>query len=71
MMEGKVWQNLIDASCSAAFIEQYEALPEEEQLSCLQRHRRYLLDAIHDKQLQLDRLDYFLYVLRKRGDEGK
>ena len=29
MMEGKVWQNLIDAGCSAAFIEQYEALPEE------------------------------------------
>lgn len=71
MMEGKVWQNLIDAGCSADFIEHYAALPAEEQLSCLQRHRRYLLDAIHDKQLQLDRLDYFLYVLRKRGDEGK
>lgn len=69
MMEGKVWQNLIDAGCSAAFIEHYAALPVEEQLSCLQRYRRYLLDAIHDKQLQLDRLDYLLYVLQKRGDE--
>ncbi len=70
-MEGKVWQNLIDAGCSAAFIEHYAALPADEQLSCLKRHRWYLLDAIHDKQLQLDRLDYLLYVLQKRGDEGK
>lgn len=70
-MEGKVWQNLIDAGCSAAFIEHYAALPADEQLSCLKRHRRYLLDAIHDKQLQLNRLDYLLYVLQKRGDEGK
>ena len=68
-MEGKIRQNLLDAGCSAAFIEHYEALPADEQLPYLRRHRRHLLDAIHNKQLQLDRLDYLLYVLQKRGDE--
>ena len=70
-MEGKIRQNLLDAGWSAAFIEHYEALPADEQLPYLWRHRRHLLDAIHNKQLQLDRLDYLLYVLQKRGDGDK
>ena len=53
------------------FIEKYRTLTGKQQLQFLQRHRRYLLDSIHDKQIQLDRLDYVLYVLQKRGDEGK
>lgn len=70
-MKPGIRQNLIDAGCSADFIEQYATLPDDEQLPYLRRHRRHLLDAIHNKQLQLDRLDYLLYVLQKRGDEDK
>ena len=67
----QIWESLADTGCSRDFIEQYRTQTREQQLQSLQRHRRYLLDSIHDKQIQLDRLDYVLYVLRKRGDQRK
>ncbi|MCI5531017.1 MAG: hypothetical protein MR395_00195 [Caecibacter massiliensis] len=70
-MASDMWECLADTGCSCDFIEKYRTLTGKQQLQFLQRHRRYLLDSIHDKQIQLDRLDYILYVLQKRGDEGK
>jgi hypothetical protein len=70
-MASDMWESLADTGCSRDFIEQYRIQTREQQLQSLQRHRRYLLDSIHDKQIQLDRLDYVLYVLQKRGEQRK
>lgn len=61
-----VAQNLLDAGCDAAFIRQYaqlKGLPE--QLLLLRKHRRTLLDRIHEEQHRLDCLDYLIYMTSK------
>lgn len=70
-MASDMWECLADTGCSRDFIEQYRTQTREQQLQSLQRHRRYLLDSIHDKQIQLERLDYVLYVLQKRGEQRR
>ena len=37
---------------------------EEEQIRILRKSRAQLLDEIHEKQQQLDRLDYMLYEMK-------
>lgn len=70
-MASDMWESLADTGCFRDFIEQYRTQTRKQQLQSLQRHRRYLLDSIHDKQIQLDRLDYVLYVLQKRGEQRR
>lgn len=41
---------------------------KEEQIRILRKNRAQLLDEIHEKQQQLDQLDYMLYEIRK-GDK--
>lgn len=38
---------------------------KEEKIRILQKNRAQLMDAIHDKQQLLDRLDYMLYQIKK------
>lgn len=62
------WKSLVDVGCSAECIEQYKRLTDDEQrFLYLRQYRRCLLDKIHDKQKQLDRLDYLLHQLKKGG----
>lgn len=66
-MDEKVRQNLVDASCSEGFIDDYAATGSgSEQLCHLRQHRKELLRRIHDGQRQLDCLDYLIYQV-KRG----
>ena len=37
---------------------------EEEQIRIIRKSRAQLLDEIHEKQQQLDRLDYMLYEMK-------
>lgn len=66
---GILRQNLIDAGCSRELIKQCIALVQEnkpkEFLPLLSRHRRSLLDSIHQWEKQLDCLDYLIYQLEK------
>lgn len=62
------WKHLVDVGCSQDCIEQYKRLTDDEQrFLYLRQYRRCLLDKIHDKQKQLDRLDYLLHQLKKGG----
>ncbi|WP_292280721.1 hypothetical protein [Megasphaera sp.] len=68
MMEPESWKSLVDVGCSQDCIEQYKRLADDEQrFLYLRQYRRCLLDKIHDKQKQLDRLDYLLHQLKKGG----
>ncbi|UYZ82731.1 hypothetical protein MTZ49_08890 [Entomomonas sp. E2T0] len=62
-------QNLKDAGCKEAFIAKYIDLQAKgntaEQLRILLRHRCQLLELLHEKQKQIDCLDYLLYSLKK------
>ncbi|OBZ32372.1 hypothetical protein [Megasphaera sp. DISK 18] len=67
-METESWKDLVDVGCSPDCIEQYKRLTDDEQrFLYLRQYRRYLLSKIHDKQQQLDRLDYLLHQLKKGG----
>ena len=40
---------------------------KEEQIRIIRKGRAELLDEIHEKQQQLDRLDYMLYQMKEGG----
>ncbi|PWM71282.1 MAG: hypothetical protein DBX59_09210 [Bacillota bacterium] len=42
---------------------------DNEQIRLLRNARTKMLDEIHEKQKILDRIDYFIYEIRKRGNE--
>lgn len=62
-------QNLEDAGCTHAIIEQfiksYEANNITDQISILARHRNSLLSRVHKEQDKLDCLDCLLFQLKK------
>lgn len=62
-------QNLIDAGCDRELVQRCVALTEREQtaevLRILSRHRRTLLDTVHQVEKQIDCLDYLVYKLEK------
>lgn len=67
---------LYDSGFSTEEIERYMRLylsaadTRRERLAMLDRKRSRLLDELHLKQMQLDRLDYLRHKIRKM-DEGK
>lgn len=65
-----VSQNLEDAGCSRESIEEYLTLEEngaaKAQLILLEKHRKKLLDAVHENQKKIDCLDYLIYQVRGR-----
>ena len=64
-----VMENLENAGCSSEDIEQFCRLAREnrrpEQLRLLSRHRRLLLEEVHQCQRKLDCLDFLVYRMRK------
>ena len=66
-------QNLEDAGCGQALMEQFVELVEsghlDEGLSLLEKHRRYLLDCCHTEQKRIDCLDYLIYTLENPKDQ--
>ncbi|WP_321974181.1 hypothetical protein [Paratractidigestivibacter sp.] len=63
-MDDKIRQNLVDAGCDQAFIDEFEGLCDCAQFCRLKARRRELLDSIHAEQKKLDCLDYLIYQYR-------
>lgn len=68
-MDPAIYDNLIDAHCSEELSERCYALAEHGQtaqmLLLLRRHRKELLDQIHEQQKALDCLDYLIFQTEK------
>lgn len=68
--KASVIQNLEDAGCSRESIEEYFTLEgkgaEKAQLAILEKHRKNLLDAVHENQKKIDCLDYLIYQIRRK-----
>lgn len=69
-----VMQNLIDAGCSKDMIDDLmKQLAEDDMESLLQmleKHRACLLSMVHQKEKQIDCVDYLVYQI-KRGEQEK
>ena len=65
-----IYQNLIDTGCDEVITEKCMLLLKKgrklDMLSILTKHRKYLLDAVHIGQKQIDCLDYLIYSLKKQ-----
>ena len=63
-------QNLVDAGCGPEIVRQCMALTQKqdqaELMRVLSRHRRTLLDTLHQSEKQIDCLDYLVYTLEKQ-----
>lgn len=66
-----ILQNLKDAGCSPAVIQQFLCSMElgdlAEELRLLARQRKKLLEELHDQQRSIDCLDYLVYNLENQG----
>ena len=73
--EKAIAQNLRDAGCSAKLTEQFLSLQKtggkDEQLAFLSCHRKRLLDRLHQKEKQIDCLDYLVYRIQKEEPNEK
>ena len=62
-------QNLKDTNCDSDLISKFSQCCQENnektQIRLLQRHRSSLLERLHAAQKDLDRLDYFIYEMRR------
>lgn len=63
-------QNLIDAGCGPELVRQCTALAQQQEtyelMRLLSRHRRVLLDTIHQNEKRIDCLDYLIYHIEKQ-----
>ena len=70
--QGMLRQNLIDAGCGADAVQTCMALAQEkktaELMRILSRHRRMLLDSLHQSEQRIDCLDYLVYRLEKQNE---
>ncbi len=66
-------QNLVDAGCGPEIVRQCMVLVRErdqcELMRVLSRHRRALLDTLHQSEKQIDCLDYLVYQMEKKAKE--
>ncbi len=62
-------QNLLDAGCSKDFIEEFESCISDESKceKLLAKHRRKLLDEVHEKEHNISCLDYLVFMMKKDG----
>ena len=69
--QGMLRQNLIDAGCGMDAVQTCMALAQEkktaELMRVLSRHRRTLLDTLHQSEKRIDCLDYLVYTLEKQN----
>lgn len=70
--QGILRQNLIDAGCGAEAVQTCMALAQEKKtadlMRVLSRHRRMLLDSLHQSEQRIDCLDYLVYTLKKQTE---
>ena len=68
-----VMQNLIDAGCSKDMIDDLmKQLAEDDMESLLQmleQHRACLLSMVHQKEKQIDCVDYLVYQIQRSKEE--
>ena len=68
--QGILRQNLLDAGCGSDTIQQCMELVKRresaELLRLLSRHRRELLDTVHQNEKRIDCLDYLIYQIEKQ-----
>lgn len=68
-----VIQNLQDAGCTQKMVQHIMTQLEEddfEELSkLLEQHRSCLLNLIHDKEKQIDCLDYLVYQIKRNKEK--
>lgn len=66
-----VLQNLKDAGCDdevvKTFMELAETGEKQKQYRLLEKHRRDLLDKVHNRERQIDCLDYLVFQMKKEG----
>ncbi len=67
-----VLQNLKDAGCDdevvKTFMELVETGQKQKQYRLLEKHRRDLLDKVHNREKQIDCLDYLVFRMKKEGE---
>ena len=68
--QGILRQNLLDAGCGSDTIQQCMELVKKREcaklLRLLSRHRRELLDTVHQNEKRIDCLDYLIYQIEKQ-----
>ena len=68
--QGILRQNLLDAGCGSDTVQQCMDLVKKrecaELLQLLSRHRRELLDTVHQNEKRIDCLDYLIYQIEKQ-----
>lgn len=73
--EASIIQNLFDCGCDEDTVECCCELREQgrsrELQALLAKHRDSLLDAVHEEQKRIDRLDYLVYQLEKQERDKK
>lgn len=66
-----VLQNLKDAGCDdevvKTFMELAETGEKQKQYRLLEKHRRDLLDKVHNRERQIECLDYLVFQMKKEG----
>ena len=69
--EGILRQNLIDAGCDPEIVQQCMELARGQRTAemkrVLTRHRRTLLDTVHQSEKWIDCLDYLVYTLERQN----
>lgn len=67
--EEETIQNLKDAGCDSAtvtaFLKEVKSGKSARAMKLLEKHRRTLLDDLHENQKQIDCLDYLVYQMKK------
>ena len=67
----KLIQNLKDSNCSKDLIEEIVTLDNKgeisKELKLLERHRKNLLEKLHQNQKYIDNLDYLIFNFRKKN----
>ena len=68
--QGILRQNLLDAGCGSDTVQRCMDLVKRressELLRLLSRHRRELLDTVHQNEKRIDCLDYLIYQIEKQ-----
>ena len=69
-----VIQNLEDAGCDKKTVEQFMEFgvtgERQRQLKLLESHRKILLEKVHEREKQIDCLDYLVYQMKKENRES-
>lgn len=71
-MDGQTRENLIAAGCDEKFLHEFEACLSDKK-KCdrlLAKHRRELLDRVHEEERKISCLDYLIYNLEKQRSKA-